>query len=146
MKSAYERAMEKMQAASGPLRELSKAQRAALQELDSKLDAQAAQVKEQANLLLRQIATTLPVDMVAVEVLEDVEPDSLLFCDTETSSFSIALLGSVDGGTTAAVSCISSFPYVASSNDVWSDESTLSVRFCAIENISVPSRRMIWAK
>jgi len=30
------------------------------------------------NLLLRQIATTLPVDMVAVEVLEDVEPDSLI--------------------------------------------------------------------
>lgn len=44
MKSAYERAMEKMQAASGPLRELSEAQREALQELDRKLDAQAAQV------------------------------------------------------------------------------------------------------
>ncbi|MCB0112763.1 MAG: HDOD domain-containing protein [Caldilineaceae bacterium] len=29
------------------------------------------------NLLLRQVATTLPADMVAVEILEDVEPDPL---------------------------------------------------------------------
>ncbi len=44
MKSAYERAMEKMQAASGPLRELSDEQRATINEIDAKCDAQIAQI------------------------------------------------------------------------------------------------------
>lgn len=44
MKSAYERAMEKMQATSGPLRELSDEQRATINEIDAKCDAQIAQI------------------------------------------------------------------------------------------------------
>jgi hypothetical protein len=44
MKSAYERAMEKLQAQNGPLRELGPEQREAIAEIDRKYDSQAAQV------------------------------------------------------------------------------------------------------
>lgn len=45
MKSAYERAMEKMDAASGPLKSLSDEQKERVAEIDKKYDAKSAETK-----------------------------------------------------------------------------------------------------
>ena len=45
MKSAYERAMEKLNAASGPLKSLSDAQKERVAEIDKKYDAKIAETK-----------------------------------------------------------------------------------------------------
>lgn len=45
MKSAYERAMEKMDKASGPARKLTDAQRDRISEIDTKYDARVAETK-----------------------------------------------------------------------------------------------------
>lgn len=45
MKSAYEKAMERMEAASGPTQKLNDDQKAAIAEIDKKYDAQSAETK-----------------------------------------------------------------------------------------------------
>ena len=67
MKSAYERAMEKMQAASGPLRELTDEQRAAINDLDAKCDAQLAQVNLEYDEKFSQATTAAELQTLRAE-------------------------------------------------------------------------------
>lgn len=64
MKSAYERAMEKMDAASGPTKKLSDEQKAQIAEIDNKYDAKMAETKLGFD---QQLAATPIVEQEAIQ-------------------------------------------------------------------------------
>ncbi len=67
MKSAYERAMEKMQGVSGPLRELSETQRSDINDIEAKCDAQIAQINLDYDDRMSQATTAAELQTLRAE-------------------------------------------------------------------------------
>ena len=73
MKSAYERAMEKLEASSGPLKSLTDEQRARVAEIDSRFDAREAQSRLNFDDRIAQAATVQEVVALREELAHELQ-------------------------------------------------------------------------